>query len=44
LILRLLKKKKKKPLRPVKANPPPWDVPLDQTKPKRRDWGEPNFL
>jgi hypothetical protein len=40
LTLKLFKKKKKKPLRPVKANPPPWDVPLDQTKPKIRNWGD----
>jgi hypothetical protein len=34
LIPRLFKKKKKKKkwVGPVKPNPPPWDVPLDQTK------------
>ena len=33
LNLKLFKKKKKKKfVGPVKANPPPWDVPLDQTK------------
>jgi hypothetical protein len=26
------KQKKKKWVGPVKPNPPPWDVPLDQTK------------
>jgi hypothetical protein len=31
LILRLFKKKKKKKPEPTKPNPPPWDVPLDQT-------------
>jgi hypothetical protein len=38
--LRLFKKKKKlkmeKFIGPVKADPPPWDVPLDQTKPPMR--------
>jgi hypothetical protein len=33
LKLKLFKKKKKKKkfVGPVKGNPPPWDVPLDQT-------------
>jgi hypothetical protein len=31
LILRLFKKKKKKKPEPWKPDPPPWDVPLDQT-------------
>jgi hypothetical protein len=34
LNFKLLKKKKKKvSVGSVKPNPPPWDVPLDQTKP-----------
>jgi hypothetical protein len=34
LILRLFRKRKKKKkfVGPVKPDPPPWDVPLDQTK------------
>ncbi len=43
-LIRLLKKKKKKPLRPVKANPPPWDVSLDRTKPKLHGWGDTSSL
>jgi hypothetical protein len=31
LIFGLFKKKKKKPPERTKPNPPPWDVPLDQT-------------
>jgi hypothetical protein len=32
LKIRLPKRKKKKKRGPLKADPPPWDVPLDQTK------------
>lgn len=45
-MFRLLKRKKKKKRGPLKADPPPWDVPLDKTKPKMHtpgdlsSWGE----
>jgi hypothetical protein len=33
-------KKEKKFVGPVKPNPPPWDVPLDQTKAPMHDEGD----
>ena len=40
-MLKLFKKnKKKRPVLPVKPEPIPWDVPLDQTTPKIRIRGD----
>jgi hypothetical protein len=40
LIRRIFKKRRKKKPEPVKANPPAWDVPLDQTTSEWRKEGE----